>query len=418
MSNSQKLLAAFIQTRTQSEKITQPLEPEDFGLQAIEETSPAKWHLAHTSWFFETFLLKPYFNNYRTFHPQFEEVFNSYYNQVGRPFDRSKRGLLSRPYVKEIFEYRKHVTEHVVELVGQQFNEEIAFRLELGTQHEMQHQELFFTDLKYNFYQNPLRPAYLLEPTEKVASTSPKRKPEWLNLGEELIECGVDVSKGEFHFDNETPFHPVWLQPYSINSALVTNAEYLEFIDDDGYRRSELWLSDGWTHIQTEAVESPLYWESNRDDWSYFTLGGMQPLAMSEPVCHLSYYEADAFARWRQCRLPTEFEWENASKNLAVHGNFMESGRFQPSAVGGISRSYQLFGDVWEWSSSAYNAYPGFKPNPGAIGEYNGKFMSNQFVLRGGSCVTPTAQVRPTYRNFFPADARWQFSGLRLAKDA
>lgn len=414
-----RLREAFVKTRAMSERMTDGLQPEDFGLQAITETSPAKWHLAHTTWFFETFLLGPFVETYKVYDPVFGTLYNSYYNLVGRPFDRAKRGLLSRPAIDKVFAYRAHVTERMQNLIETQFSDEIAFRLKLGIQHEMQHQELFFTDIKYNLYQNPLRPAYRAEMTEGAGTANADHENTWTEFAGALVECGIPSGTSEFHFDNETPRHPTWLQPFALQNRLVTNADYLAFMSDDGYERSELWLSDGWDFVQDHNVKSPLYWEKNIDseDWQIYTLAGMTRLDPTAPVCHISYYEADAFARWKNCRLPTEFEWEHAGHNQPLTGNVLETDTLGPKAANGAMGLTQMFGDVWEWTASAYSAYPGFKPHPGAIGEYNGKFMSNQFVLRGGSCVTPSDQVRLSYRNFFQPDARWQFSGLRLAKD-
>ncbi len=417
MQNKKEILITdFLSIRKNSEKFTVDLQIEDYGLQAITETNPAKWHLAHTSWFFETFLLNPFLPNYKCFHPEYETLFNSYYALIGTPFERSKRGLLSRPVVKEVYKYRTYITDHVPILLKHVFNDEIANRLELGIQHEMQYQELFFTDIKYNFFQNPLRPTYreLTKPNIKFSKNNTE---DWQSFPAKLIQCGIPDTSTEFHFDNKTPSHPVWLQPFAIHKTLVTNAHYLEFIENDGYSRQELWLSDGWDFIQENHINASLCWEKNEKEWNMFTLTGMQSVNPKSPICHVSYYEADAFARWKNCRLPTEFEWEHATTSLPVQGKDLSSDILHPIPTKSGDNLSQFYGDVWEWTSSAYSPYPGFRPNKDAIGEYNGKFMSNQFILRGGSCVTPKKQIRKTYRNFFPPNTRWQFSGIQLAKN-
>jgi ergothioneine biosynthesis protein EgtB len=387
----------FRQVRDHSEHLCAHLSAEDCNLQAIAETSPLKWHLAHTSWFYETFILKPFSPGYRPFHKHFEVLFNSYYNGIGQQHPRSKRHLLSRPGLDEVLAYRKAVDRAMTSLLEHPTACEqpgISERLELGLNHEQQHQELMLTDLKYNFSCNPLLPAYMEDTLPEA--TAGKGGFEFYKGG--LVEIGQDIDEG-FSFDNERPRHKTWLEPYALCRNLVTNGEFREFIADGGYRRPELWLSDGWSHIRQEGWTRPLYWSLDGIHPEVFTLRGPRPLRDQDPVCHLSYYEADAFARWAGARLPTEAEWEHACR---------QSGQSLAN----------MFGQVWQWTSSAYRGYPGYQVAPGAIGEYNGKFMCNQFVLRGSSCATPAGHSRPSYRNFFYPPDRWQFTGLRLASDA
>jgi ergothioneine biosynthesis protein EgtB len=381
----------------------------------MPDVSPPKWHLAHTTWFFETFLLIPYLKDYQVFHPQFGYLFNSYYEAVGERYARPHRGLISRPTVEEVYQYRDYVDRAMVELIQDiSDNSQLESLFILGLHHEQQHQELLLTDLKYNFSINPLRPAYMQKLfTQDDLDDRPKEN-QWLRYSGGLSEIGF---KGkEFAFDNESPRHKIYLQDYCLAPQLVTNGEYLEFIQAGGYYQPEYWLSEGWTMVQTETWQAPLYWEKIDGEWWVMTLAGMQPLNENEPVCHISFYEADAYARFRGKRLPTEAEWEIAASQLAIAGNFLETGNLHPTIASGVTKPDQIFGDVWEWTQSAYLPYPGFQTAEGAVGEYNGKFMCNQMVLRGGSCVTPASHIRPTYRNFFPASARWQFSGLRLAE--
>lgn len=405
------LLDRYQSVRRVSEQICQPLAIEDYIVQAMPDVSPPKWHLAHTTWFFETFLLVPYLPGYEVFHPQFNYLFNSYYEAVGSRHPRPHRGLLSRPTVEEIYRYRAYV-DQAMGLFLQEFAEvPLESLILLGLQHEQQHQELLLTDIKYNLALNPLRPAYRSD-LSLPASIASKRG--WLSYCGGLDMIGHE---GEFFaFDNESPRHSVYLQDYELADRLVTNGEYLEFIQAGGYNRPEFWLSDGWATVQAERWAVPLYWEQMDGTWWIMTLAGLRPLDSNEPVCHVSFYEADAYARWAGKRLPTEAEWEIAARQVAIQGNFLESGRLHPCGMQGMTRPDQIFGDVWEWTQSAYLAYPGFQPAKGAVGEYNGKFMCNQMVLRGGSCVTPQSHIRPSYRNFFPASARWQFSGIRLAQ--
>lgn len=416
--NPAALLDAYRAVRSDSETLCAPLAVEDYVVQAMPDVSPPKWHLAHTTWFFETFLLIPYLKPYRLFHERYGYLFNSYYETVGAFFPRPQRGLLTRPTVDEVYRYRAHVDEAMAELLTAppaSQRDEIAARLALGLNHEQQHQELLLTDIKYNFGINPLRPEYS---AAKHTQTCSAPALVWLDYGGGLKEVGHAGSG--FAYDNETPRHKLYLRDYRLASRLVTNGEFLEFIEAGGYRRADLWLSDGWAAVKQRGWQAPLYWENIDAEWWLMTLSGMQPLDENEPVSHVSFYEADAYARFRGKRLPTEAEWECAAADCAIRGNFRESGRYHPAAVSEPEerRIAQMFGDVWEWTQSPYAPYPGFKPLAGAIGEYNGKFMCNQMVLRGGSCATPRSHIRATYRNFFYPPDRWQFSGIRLAEDA
>lgn len=419
--------------RAATEALCAPLAVEDFGVQPMADASPAKWHLAHTSWFFETFLLKPWVAGYEPYHPRFEYLFNSYYQGVGRPYPRSRRGSLSRPTVQEVYGYRRHVDAAMAGLLDRA-DAEVVQRLVLGLNHEQQHQELLLTDLKVTFGTNPLLPAYRadLPPPASVASAEPAG---FVTFSGGVREVGAEADAGSFCFDNETPRHEVVIRPFALADRLVSNGEFLEFIDDGGYQRAELWLSDGWAALagmlpldsrdgapDAAPQAGPMYWYRAGGAWHEYRLGGPAPLQPDAPVCHVSFYEADAFARWRGCRLPTEQEWEVAAAAGADGtGHFVDAGRLHPAAAGpppaGPARLRQLFGDAWEWTASPYVPYPGFRPLAGTLGEYNGKFMSNQLVLRGGSCFTPAGHVRPTYRNFFYPGDRWQCTGIRLAHD-
>lgn len=399
-----------------SEKLCETLEPEDYVIQTMPETSPAKWHLAHTTWFFETFLLKQFFPEYQSAHPEYAFLFNSYYNAVGPFYSRPHRGLLSRPTVKEAFRFREDVDILVTDLI-ESADEQLLAKLEpiltLGLNHEQQHQELILTDIKHVFWLNPLRPVFR---KQEKAKTLPVAAIEWINFNEGLYWVGHEGSG--FSFDNEGPSHPAFVPSFSLASRLVTNAEYLAFIEDGGYRRAELWLSLGWNTVKERSWDSPLYWEKRDGKWFTMTLAGMTPLIADEPVCHVSLFEADAYARWAGARLATEEEWEVASSDLPLEGNFAENELFHVCVYSSSSsKSFQMFGDVWEWTRSSYSPYPGYSAAPGALGEYNGKFMCNQYVLRGGSCATSQSHIRRTYRNFFPPDAKWQFTGIRMARD-
>jgi ergothioneine biosynthesis protein EgtB len=402
--------------RDQTERLCDTLEREDYVVQSMPDVSPTKWHLAHTSWFFETFLLAPHAPGYEPFNPHFAYLFNSYYITVGDRHCRQNRGLLSRPGVAEVYAYRRHVDEKMEQFLrndGDALLQELSPVLEIGLHHEQQHQELMLTDIKHVFWVNPLRPAYRERKGQPPAQPIPMR---WIAFDGGVRRIGHDGDG--FAFDNESPRHRAYLEPFKLGSRLVTNGEYKAFIDDGGYRRGELWLSMGHATAQAEQWQAPLYWLRDGDQWVHHTLAGVRPLEDAEPVCHVSYFEADAYARWAGARLPTEQEWETAAESADTAGNFVEAGTYHPTPAHRGDGLEQMFGDVWEWTASAYLAYPGYRPPAGALGEYNGKFMCNQFVLRGGSCATPASHIRPTYRNFFPPDARWQFSGIRLAQDA
>jgi len=392
-------------------ELTRTLETEDFVVQSMPDVSPVKWHLAHTSWFFENFLLQGRLAGYQEFAAIFGFLFNSYYQQVGHMHRRTERGLLTRPTVREVFAYREHVDEHMLRLIEQRHGDaETVALIVLGLNHEQQHQELLLTDIKHVFSCNPIRPAFRELPSVQASATPELR---FIDGKRGVREIGA-TSEG-FFYDNETPRHEVFLQPHAIANRLVTNAEYHAFIEDGGYRRPELWLSDAWTTIQQREWQRPLYWDASLE--SEFTLGGVREINPHAPVSHVSFYEADAFARWAGGRLPTEAEWETWSSGCAIEGNFVESGYLHAIPADARNGKLQVFGDTWEWTMSSYAPYPGYRPLAGAIGEYNGKFMCNQMVLRGGSCATHSSHIRSSYRNFFyPAD-RWQFTGIRLAKD-
>jgi ergothioneine biosynthesis protein EgtB len=413
------LIFSFEDVRSLTEQICAPLAVEDYGVQSMPDASPAKWHLAHTSWFFETFVLAVAQRDYRPFHPQFGFLFNSYYNSVGAFWPRGQRGLLSRPTVAEVFAYRCHVDESLLRLLcegSRSIPSEIRARIVLGLNHEQQHQELLLTDLKHAFAFNPLRPAYRERPpAPEVPKTAALH---WLAYPGGLHEIGH--TGGGFAYDNEGPRHRVFLAPFQLASRLVTSGEYRAFMEDGGYQRPEFWLSDGWATRRAEDWQAPLYWEKRDGSWFSLTLGGLHPVADAGPVCHVSYYEADAYARWAEARLPTEAEWETAAETCPLEGAFLDPEELHPRPVAdSTSKGHpiQMFGDLWQWTSSPYVAYPGYRPAEGALGEYNGKFMCNQMVLRGGSCATPRSHFRRSYRNFFPPQARWQFTGIRLAND-
>jgi len=489
------LLARYADVRAATLALTAPLSPEDLMVQSCPEASPAKWHLAHTTWFFETFVLREFLPSYRDFHPDFHWLFNSYYNSLGDMPAKSLRASFSRPPLADILAYRTHVDTHVARLLDSEPDPEAARRITLGLHHEQQHQELIATDIKHALFTNPLHPAYLAASTSAPGLSNPDAIApplDWVAFTPGLTQIGFSPTPNpgapfvtalssrlgstepgapsdlweSFSFDNETPRHTVYLAPFSLATRLVTCAEYLAFMDDNAYSRPELWLSDGWTTLREQGWRAPLYWQPDpetRSGWRIFTLRGWQPLEnLSEtPVCHLSFFEAAAYAQWASrehpgCRLPTEFEWEHAASTttpgttelgapfvtaspsrvgsssttpgapfmaasspwVGSNSNLLESNHLHPTRASSLPGLQQLYGDVWEWTASAYLGYPGYHPLPGALGEYNGKFMSSQMVLRGGSCVTPATHIRPTYRNFFPPSTRWQFSGLRLARDS
>ncbi len=406
----------YARVRATSERLCEPLAIEDFVPQPVVETSPPRWHLAHVTWFFETFLLRPYLADYRVFHDRYAFLFNSYYEQTGTGFwPRPQRGLLSRPTVAEVFDYRRHVDAGMAALIEQcpeSLWPEVSQRLEIGLNHEQQHQELLVTDIKFNFGFNPLRPAYRTDlPTPPFAKSRPAA---FVTFDAGIVEIGA--TEEGFGWDNERPSHRCFLEPFALATRLVNNADYLAFIDDGGYSNPALWLSEGWAVVQAEAWRAPLYWEQVEDEWRVMTLGGLRRFNPAEPVCHLSYYEADAFAAWAGKRLPTEVEWEHAAREVPVAGNFLEQGWLHPHPPDDGPSIKQLFGDVWEWTGSAYLPYPGYRAAAGALGEYNGKFMCSQMVLRGGSCATAGDHIRASYRNFFYPRERWQLTGLRLAE--
>jgi ergothioneine biosynthesis protein EgtB len=399
----------FAEIRNVSLRLTAHLSAEDQMLQSMPDASPTKWHLAHTTWFFETFILEPNVPGYQSFDARFKYLLNSYYKQLGAHPNRSSRGLMSRPSLEEVHEYRAHVDAAVLATIDE-FDPKTLELLEIGLNHEQQHQELIMTDIKHALWFAPLRPDVLATSGEGI----PALPLTWIDIEGGIHSIGHEGS--EFAFDNEGPRHELLLQPFKIASRAVTNGEYMEFMADNGFRRPELWLSDGWDQVCAQGWTSPFYWDKHEDNtWWQFADDRMKPVDPSEPVCHVSYYEADAYARWAGARLPTEAEWEVAVVRSPSRGTVLEDGVFHPQAAS-EEGFQQAFGEVWEWTASPYTAYPGFKPAAGAVGEYNGKFMCNQFVLRGGSCVTPASHVRATYRNFFPPHVRWQFSGIRLAK--
>jgi len=427
-------LARYRQVRTWSEALAQPLSPEDCMLQSMADASPTRWHLAHTTWFFETFILAEAVSDYEPYHPAFSYLFNSYYNTVGKQHPRPQRGLVSRPSLEEVYAYRRHVDQAIEKLLnrGTPLNAKLAATLETGLHHEQQHQELILTDIKHALWHNPLLPAY--DVPGDLGGEPPRRRDDTVvedntpPLGWIAYEAGERLFGHDgagFSYDNERPRHRQHVAAFELADRLVTCGEYLEFIEDDGYRCHEFWLSDGWQMVEDEGWQAPLYWLNRDGRRLVFTLSGLKHLDPSEPVTHVSYYEADAFARWAGYRLPTEYEWETAATDLPIAGHFADAGGFHPlplfvdesdGASATKAQPQQLYGDVWHWTSSPYAGYPGYRPPSGALGEYNGKFMCNQIVLRGGSCATPKSHIRPTYRNFFYPTARWQFSGVRLAR--
>jgi ergothioneine biosynthesis protein EgtB len=403
------LVRRYDEIRSLTELLAAPLLPEDQVAQSMPDASPTKWHQAHTTWFFETFLLSEQLPGYQVFHPMFGYLFNSYYDAVGARHPRPARGLLTRPTLDEVAEYRHNVDAAMHELLDRPLSLSLLDLVELGINHEQQHQELLLMDAKHLLSLNPMRPVYLPRQAHASAMVRPLG---WRAFPGGLVSIGHDGPG--FAFDNELAPHRAYLGPYALGDRPATCGEWMEFMGDGGYERPELWLSEGWGKVQSERWRAPLYWFEGDGDWRLFTLGGERAVAHDEPVCHVSYYEADAFARWTGARLPTEFEWEVAVGDALPSGHMLDLGELHPCSGDG---STMLFGEVWEWTSSAYLPYPRFRTAPGAVGEYNGKFMVNQQVLRGGCCVTPWGHVRSTYRNFFPPTARWAFSGVRLARD-
>ena len=416
---AERLLGRFHQIRNFTNALCANLEPEDFVVQSMPDVSPTKWHVAHTTWFFETFILKKFVSGYHADVPEYAYLFNSYYNAAGDMHRRDLRGLISRPTVREAQRYRSSIDAHMDNLLSdadENLIDEIEPILILGIHHEQQHQELLITDIKHVFAQNPLYPVFR---EHKTNIASPKPAPMgFFDFDEATVQIGHDGNG--FAYDNEGPRHRALVSAFSLASRPVTNGEYLQFIEDSGYARAEFWLSLGWMTVNEQRWQAPLYWVKRDGAWWNFTLSGFRPVDESEPVTHVSYFEADAYANWAGARLPTEFEWERAASDCPIEGNFVEHEKFHPQAL--ISsekdrRLHQMFGDVWEWTRSAYSPYPGYRAAPGALGEYNGKFMCNQYVLRGGSCATSRTHIRRTYRNFFPPEKRWQFTGIRLARD-
>ena len=415
--HAEELASDFRSVRSRTEALAAPLSPEDCSAQSMADASPTKWHLAHTTWFFETFVLEASEPAFQAFDASYRTLFNSYYNSVGEQYARPQRGLLTRPDLARVMEYRERTDEEILrKLEADSLSPEMLKIVELGLHHEEQHQELILTDILHLFAINPQHPAYRRDPPETGPS---ELAPLTWHPGVEGIQSIGHPGIG-FCFDNEGPQHEVLVAPHALGSRLVTNLEYQAFMQDGGYSRPELWLSEGWALCQQKNWRAPLYWQEREAGWNAFGLSGLGPVIPSEPVAHISFFEADAYARWADARLPLETEWELSAKEPSREDNLVDSGRLRPHGLGSRPDSgpHQLFGDVWEWTQSPYQAYPGYRPGAGALGEYNGKFMSNQYVLRGGSCVTPRRHIRSTYRNFFPAHARWQWSGLRLAKDA
>ena len=416
------LASKYKTVRSMTRSLAASLSAEDQMVQSCPEASPVKWHQAHTTWFFETFVLRPFLVDYKPFREEFYRLFNSYYISFGEEIPEKKlRGSFSRPSLKRVLAFRAYVDNAMERFLDHSDDEEASRRILLGLNHEQQHQELVLTDIKHAFFSNPLHPSYgVADLSEESDHATPTLK--WHSFKGGLIEVGHPANAEnllDFCFDNETPRHKVYLEPFQIANRMVTCREYLEFLSDDAYTRPELWLSNGWDVMSQTDWEAPLYWERDPGDetgWRVYTLRGWHGLSLllDTPVCHISFFEADAFARWRGCRLPTEAEWESVSSQVPPHGNLLDTGRLHPAMANGDGVD-QLFGDCWEWTASAYTGYPGYKPLPGALGEYNGKFMSSQMILRGGSCVTPADHVRATYRNFFQPATRWQFTGIRLA---
>ncbi len=420
------MIQRFTQIRNLTEALCLPLHTEDYVIQSMPDVSPPKWHLGHTTWFLETFILVPFLKSYQVYCLEFNYIFNSYYESIGSRVQRCKRGILSRPTVEEVYQYRRLIDEKIAELLQCASSSELRAiepLLILGLNHEQQHQELLLTDIKHIFWTNSLRPTYHFFKNSDFPQSNEKLTDQFIYFTQGLYTIGHEGAG--FAFDHEKPRHKVYLEEFTIESRLVTNGEFLEFMKAGGYQTPSLWLSDGWNCVKKYGWNCPLYWEQQDDAWWSFTLLGMKRISTNEPVCHVSYYEAAAFAKWRNARLPFEAEWEIAASLKKIEGNLLEKNHFHPIPIdtglySGLNRDelklFQFFGDVWEWTASSFQPYPGFNPYSGCIGEYNSKFMCNQITLRGGSCVTPTNHIRHTYRNFFAPETRWQFTGFRLAK--
>jgi ergothioneine biosynthesis protein EgtB len=411
------LIERYRRVRDFTARLCRNLQPEDYVVQSMPDVSPTKWHLAHTSWFFETFVVKVWMPRYRSEVPQYAYLFNSYYNAAGDMHRRDLRGLISRPTVAETYRFRESIDECVTQLL-EEADESLLAEIEpiliLGLHHEQQHQELLVTDIKHVFAQNPLYPVFCEAAPNTSAGVAPQ---QFVEFDEATLSIGHDGT--DFSYDNEGPRHRALVPAFSLSNRLITNGEYLAFMEAGGYTRPEYWLSLGWTTINEQRWRAPMYWVERDGSWWNFTLSGFRPVDEAEPVTHVSYFEADAYANWDGARLPTEFEWERAATGLPIAGNFVDDERFHPAPAaasdnGGLQ---QIYGDVWEWTRSAYLPYPGYRAGSGALGEYNGKFMCNQMVLRGGSCATSRDHIRATYRNFFQPEKRWQFTGIRLARD-
>ena len=410
-----EVLQRFRDVRLRTLALCKPLTPEDMMVQSCAEASPAKWHLAHTAWFFESFILREFLPGYKLFDADFPWLFNSYYRSFAEFPEKRLRSSFSRPGLDEVMRYRSYVDEGIERLLEADAEPEVLKRIELGANHEEQHQELLLTDILHAFYTNPLRPVYRKE-KEGDGPASSGNPLRFVEFAGGLVDAGF--SGDGFCYDNELPRHRVWLEPFALADRLVSNREFAEFIADGGYRKPELWLSAGWDALEQNGWRAPLYWNSKGDSWTLFTLRGEASLEEAEnaPVSHVSYFEADAYARWAGKRLPTEFEWEVAAEGKPVRGNLLDAELLTPAAATAESKGVsQIWGDCWEWTASAYLGYPGFEPLAGSLGEYNGKFMSGQMVLRGGSCATPKVHIRSSYRNFFQPETRWQISGIRLA---
>ena len=405
----------FRTVRRRSLELCKPLTPEDMMVQSCPEASPAKWHMAHTAWFFESFILSHFLTGYKLFNPDFPWLFNSYYRSFAEFPEKRLRSSFSRPGLEEVLRYREHVDRGIERLLEENPEPEVLRRVELGANHEEQHQELLLTDILHAFFTNPLKPKYRDQGTEVPRGQQNLYPLRFESFPGGLLEVGYAGSG--FCYDNESPRHRVWLEPFALANRLVTNGEFAEFIADGGYRRPDLWLSAGWDAVEQNRWHAPLYWTEEDKSWKLFTLRGELPLeaVKDAPVSQVSYFEADAYARWAGKRLPTEFEWETAAEDRPVERNLLDAGNLRPMPASHGDGLEQIWGDCWEWTASAYLGYPGFEPLAGSLGEYNGKFMSGQMVLRGGSCVTPQVHIRSSYRNFFQPETRWQFSGIRLA---